>query len=118
MALHHKLCHTLGGSFNLPHAEVHTVILPYATAYNQQAAAQELNRAAEALGAKSAAQGIYDLSVKIGAPVALKDIGMPFDGLDRAAEIATQNPYYNPRPVDYAGVRQLLEDAYYGKRPA
>ena len=118
MALHHKLCHTLGGSFNLPHAEVHTVILPYAAAYNQQAAAQELNRAAEALGAKSAAQGIYDLSVKIGAPVALKDIGMPFDGLDRAAEIATQNPYYNPRPVDYAGVRQLLEDAYYGKRPA
>ena len=118
MALHHKLCHTLGGSFNLPHAEVHTVILPYATAYNQQAAAQELNRAAEALGAKSAAQGIYDLSLKIGAPVALKDIGMPFDGLDRAAEIATQNPYYNPRPVDYVGVRQLLEDAYYGKRPA
>jgi len=117
MALHHKLCHTLGGSFNLPHAEVHTVILPYAAAYNQQAAAQELNRAAEALGAQSAAQGIYDLSVKIGAPVALKDIGMPFDGLDRAAEIATQNPYYNPRPVDYAGVRQLLEDAYYGKRP-
>ena len=57
--------------------EVHTVILPYATAYNQQAAAQELNRAAEALGAKSAAQGTYDLSVKIGAPVALKDIGMP-----------------------------------------
>jgi maleylacetate reductase len=117
MAIHHKLCHTLGGSFNLPHAEVHTVILPYATAYNQNAVPAELARAAEALGAESAARGIYDLSVKIGAPVALKDIGMPLDGLDRAAEIATQNPYYNPRPVDYAGVRQLLEDAYYGKRP-
>lgn len=118
MAIHHKLCHTLGGSFNLPHAEVHTVILPYATAYNQTAVPADLARAAEALGAKSAAQGIYDLSVKIGAPVALKDIGMPLEGLDRAAEIATQNPYYNPRPVDYAGVRQLLEDAYYGKRPS
>jgi maleylacetate reductase len=117
MAIHHKLCHTLGGSFNLPHAEVHTVILPYATAYNQDSVPQELNRAAEALGAKSAAQGIYDLSVKIGAPIALKDIGMPLDGLDRAAEIATQNPYYNPRPVTYDGVRKLLEDAYYGRRP-
>ncbi len=117
MAMHHKLCHTLGGFFNLPHAEVHTVILPYAAAYNQAVVPQEMNRAAEALGAKTAAQGIYDLSVKIGAAVALRDIGMPLEGLDRAAEIATRNPYYNPRPVDYAGVRTLLEDAYYGKRP-
>ena len=118
MALHHKLCHTLGGSFNLPHAEVHTVILPYAAAYNQEAVPDAMRAVAEALGSKSAAQGIYGLSVRIGAPIALKDIGMPFDGLDRAAEIATQNPYYNPRPVEYAGVRKLLEDAYYGKRPA
>jgi alcohol dehydrogenase class IV len=118
MAIHHKLCHTLGGSFNLPHAEVHTVILPYAAAYNQEAAPEAMHVVAEALGSKSAAQGIYDLSVRIGAPVALKDIGMPVDGLDRAAEIATQNPYYNPRPVEYEGVLKLLEDAYYGKRPA
>jgi len=117
MAIHHKLCHTLGGTFNLPHAEVHTVILPYATAYNQDAAPEAMKAAAAALGVKNAAQGIYDLSVKIGAPVALKDIGMPLDGLDRAAELATTNPYYNPRPVVYDGVRQLLEDAYYGKRP-
>jgi len=117
MAIHHKLCHTLGGSFNLPHAEVHTVILPYAAAYNQSAVPDAIRVVAEALGAKSAAQGIYDLSVRIGAPIALKDIGMPVDGLDRAAEIATQNPYYNPRPVEYSGVRTLLEDAYYGKRP-
>jgi alcohol dehydrogenase class IV len=118
MALHHKLCHTLGGSFNLPHAEVHTVILPYATAYNQEAVPEAMRAVAEALGSKSAAQGIYDLSVRIGAPIALKDIGMPLDGLDRAAEIATQNPYYNPRPVEYSEVRKLLEDAYYGNRPA
>ncbi len=117
MAIHHKLCHTLGGTFNLPHAEVHTVILPYATAYNKDAAPDAMKRAAEALGVQNAAQGIYDLSKKIGAPVALKDIGMPLDGLDRAAELATTNPYYNPRPIEYSGVRKLLEDAYYGRRP-
>ena len=116
MAIHHKLCHTLGGSFNLPHAEVHTVILPYAIAYNQGAVPEVLAQAAEALDAKPRRKGIYDLSVKIGAPVALKDIGMPLEGLDRAAEIATQNPYYNPRPVDYAGrspttQRRLLRDS-------
>ncbi len=117
MGIHHKLCHTLGGSFNLPHAEVHTVILPQATSFNRQAAPEALRIAANALGAGDAAQGLYDLAQKVGAPVALRDIGMPADGLDRAAKLATENPYYNPRPVDYAGVRQLLDDAYHGRRP-
>ena len=74
--------------------------------------------AADALGVRDAAQGIYDLAARIGAPLALKDIGMPANGLDRAAKLATENPYYNPRPVQYSGVRQLLENAYHGKRPA
>ena len=47
-----------------------------------------------------------------------RDIGMPEDGIDRAAELATGNPYANPRPVDYEGVKQLLDDAFRGARPA
>ena len=117
MSIHHKLCHTLGGTFNLPHAEVHTVVLPHAVAFNREAAPEAMRVVAEALCSKDAAQGIYDLAVRIGAPIALKDIGMPLDGLDRAAKLATENPYYNPRPVDYSGVRQLLEEAYHGTRP-
>jgi maleylacetate reductase len=117
MGIHHKLCHTLGGSFNLPHAEVHTVILPHAAAYNRQAAPEAMRLTAAALGSDDAPGALFDLAVRIGAPRALKDIGMPEDGLDRAARLATTNPYYNPRPVDYAGVRDLLEDAYRGRRP-
>ena len=117
IGIHHKLCHTLGGSFNLPHAEVHTVILPHAVAFNSEAAPEAMRIVAEALGVKSAALGLYDLAVAIGAPVALKDIGMPEDGLERAAELATQNPYVNPRTVEYAGVLELLRDAYAGRRP-
>jgi len=117
MAIHHKLCHTLGGSFNLPHAEVHTVILPHATAFNQDAAPEAMHLIAGALGAADAAQGLYDLAVRIGAPTSLKEIGMPRDGLDQAATLATTNPYYNPRPIDFSSVRQLLEDAYCGTRP-
>ena len=117
MSIHHKLCHTLGGSFNLPHAETHTVVLPHATAYNRDAAPEAMRRIAAALGATDAAQGIYDLIEKMGAPKALKDIGMPQDGLDRAADIATKNPYYNPRPIERAAIRQLLENAYNGTRP-
>jgi maleylacetate reductase len=117
IGLHHKLCHTLGGTFNLPHAEVHTVILPHATAYNRSAAPEAMRIAAQALGADDAAQGIFDLITAIGAPTALKDIGMPEDGLDRAATLATENQYPNPRPVEYGPVRELLENAYDGRRP-
>jgi maleylacetate reductase len=118
MSIHHKLCHTLGGTFNLPHADVHTVILPHATAFNREAAPDAMRIVAAALGARDAAQGVYDLAVRLGAPIALKNIGMPPEGLDRAARLATENPYYNPRPIEYAGVRRLLEDAYQGTRPA
>jgi maleylacetate reductase len=118
MAIHHKLCHTLGGSFNLPHAEVHTVILPHAAEFNRETVPEAMRIAAEALGARDAAQGIYDLAGRLGAPLSLKAIGMPEDGLDRAAKLATENPYYNPRPVEYSGVRRLLENAFYGRRPA
>jgi alcohol dehydrogenase class IV len=75
-------------------------------------------RVARALGAKDASQGLYDLAKRLGAPLALKDIGMPEDGLDRAADLAVANPYWNPRPIDRAGVRRLLGDAFYGRRPA
>jgi maleylacetate reductase len=117
MALHHKLCHTLGGSFNLPHAETHTIVLPHATRYNSEAAPEAMKRIARALGAKDAAGGLYDLALALGAPVALKAIGMPADGLDRAADLAVTNPYWNPRPIERAGIRKLLDDAYRGTRP-
>jgi maleylacetate reductase len=118
MALHHKLCHTLGGTFNLPHAETHTVILPHAVAYNSNAAPQAMARVARALGAESAARGLYDLAVSLGAPMSLASIGMSEDGLDRAAQLAVQNPYYNPRAVTLAGIRELLQNAFEGRRPA
>ncbi len=117
MALHHKLCHTLGGSFNLPHAQTHTIVLPHATRYNQDAAPQAMLRIARALGTRDAAAGLYDLAQQLGAPVALRDIGMPASGLDRAADLAVTDPYWNPRPIERSGIRQLLQNAWEGVRP-
>jgi maleylacetate reductase len=118
MGIHHKLCHTLGGSFNLPHAETHTVVLPQAIAYNRDAAPLAMARIARAIGAADAATGLFDLAKTLGAPLALSEIGMKRDDLDRAADIAAQSPYYNPRPIERAAIRQLLEDAFEGRRPA
>ncbi|MGE0256999.1 MAG: maleylacetate reductase [Alphaproteobacteria bacterium] len=118
MALHHKLCHTLGGSFGLPHAETHTIVLPHAAAYNRDAAPAAMARVARALGTPDAPRGLQDLARAVGAKLALKDIGMQEADLDRAAEIAAANPYYNPRPVERAAIRQLLDDAFFGRPPA
>jgi alcohol dehydrogenase class IV len=117
IGIHHKLCHTLGGTFNLPHAEVHTVVLPHATAYNRDFAPEAMRIAADALGTRDAAQGIFDLIGTISAARALKDIGMPADGLERAARLATENQYPNPRPIEIAPIRELLQNAYEGRRP-
>ena len=117
MALHHKLCHTLGGSFNLPHAQTHTVVLPHALAYNAPAAPAAMTRIARALDAADAAQGVFDLAAANGAPTALRDIGLSGQDLDRACELALQNQYPNPRPLEAEGIRALLRDAYEGRRP-
>lgn len=120
MALHHKLCHVLGGSFNLPHAEVHTVVLPQATAFNADAAPQAMARVARALGCSHAAQGLFDLARDNGAPVSLRALGMAEADLDRAADLAAAQPYANPRPVGPAqrdALRELLQRAWDGTRP-
>ena len=117
MALHHKLCHTLGGSFNLPHAETHTIVLPHALAYNAVAAPHAMHSIAVALGGASAAQAVFDLARNQGAPVALKDIGMKETDLDIACEVAMQNQYPNPRPLEGTAIRRLLQDAFEGVRP-
>lgn len=119
MALHHKLCHTLGGSFNLPHAPTHTVVLPHALAYNAAQTPEASKRICRALGIEgaNAARAIYDLAASLGAPLSLKALGMKEAELDRATDIALANPYWNPRPVEREAVRELLQDAFAGNRP-
>ena len=117
MALHHKLCHTLGGSFNLPHAQTHTVVLPHALTFNAPFAADAMHRMARALGTNDAAQGIYDLARANGAPLTLRELGMTEADLDKAAEIASANPYWNPRPISRDAMRGVLQNAFDGTPP-
>jgi alcohol dehydrogenase class IV len=117
MALHHKLCHVLGGTFDLPHAETHTVVLPHATSFNAEAVGDLLAPLNEIFNSAGPGQGLYDFAKRIGAPTALKDLKMPEDGLDKASTLATENPYYNPRPFDRQQIRSLLDDAFHGRRP-
>ncbi len=118
MALHHKLCHVLGGTFDLPHAETHAIMLPHTAAYNTPNATQAMSLAARALGTNDAGKGLWDLAKKVKAPMALKDIGMAEADIEKAIQLALKNPYWNPRPLDADGLRGLLQRAWAGETPA
>jgi len=117
MALHHKLCHTLGGSFDLPHAETHTVVLPHALAYIAPAIPEVMQRLARVLGAADAPGALYDLAGRVGAKRALRDLGMPESGIDMATDRALANPYWNPRPLEREAIRALIARAWRGDPP-
>ena len=117
VALHHKLCHVLGG-LGLPHAETHAIVLPHAVRYNYDAAREAMARVERAIGAPLAFQAIYELEAKLAIPMKLSEIGMKAADLERAARIATEAPYPNPRKVEYAPVLELLRNAHEGRRPS
>lgn len=117
MGVHHKLCHILGGGYDLPHAQTHAVVLPYAVAYNQPYAAAALARVAAALGCAEAARGIWDLGRRLGVPASLAELGFPADQLDEVAEQVVAGAPANPRPVERDGIRALLAAAYRGDKP-
>jgi len=117
MALHHKLCHTLGGMFNLPHAETHTAVLPHAVAYNASAAPEAVAALRRALGVEDVASGIYHFASSLGAPMSLKELGMSYEGIEEAADAAVANPYPNPRPLDRNAIRDLIAAAWLGRSP-
>jgi maleylacetate reductase len=115
MGLHHKLCHTLGGSFGLPHAPTHTAVLPYAMAFNRPAAEPAMAAAAEALGVADAPAGLRALVAGLGGPTDLAGLGFPLADVPRAAELATARPYPNPRPLDRDAIAGLLRAAVRGE---
>ncbi len=118
MALHHKLCHTLGGSFDLPHAQVHAVVLPHAIAYNAVSVPELLAPVENILRGDGPGRALWEFAGGIGAPRSLKELGMAECDLDRASELATRNPYWNPREVTSEGLRALLQDAWSGAAPS
>jgi len=117
MALHHKLCHTVGGSFNLPHAQTHAIILPHAVAYNALAVPDAIGRLARALNVANPVNALFDLARSVGAPAALRDLGMPAAGVEQAVDEVLRNPYWNPRPLGRSALAALLQRAWAGEPP-
>ena len=117
MALHHKLCHTLGGTFDLPHAETHAIVLPHALAYNAPAIPDVMAKLRDALGIADVPSALHEVNRAIGAPRGLSEIGMPEDGIEQALEQAMANPYWNPRALERDSLHRLIVRAYHGDAP-
>ncbi|MCJ1366342.1 hypothetical protein MMC16_005470 [Acarospora aff. strigata] len=106
-----------GGSFNMPHAETHTIVLPHALSYNAPRIPQAMKQLAEALPESDgdAIKGLNVLLTKLKVKRGLKDFGMKETDIDKAADIAVSNPYWNPREVERDPIRELIRRAWAGE---
>ncbi|MGV9296643.1 maleylacetate reductase [Amycolatopsis sp. NPDC003676] len=114
--LHHKICHALGGAFDLPHAQTHAIVLPYVLAFNAPHAADAASRIARALGVSDPVAGLHQLGARLGIPAGLRELGMTESDVDTVLGVI-HAPADNPRPVTIAGLRSLLYAAWAGAEP-
>ena len=117
--LHHKICHVLGGTFNLPHAETHSVVLRYVAALNLPAVPDTARDLATALGGTDALAELNRLYEEVRAPASLAELGMPADGIAEAVErVLKAVPAGNPAEVTADNLTALLTAALNGDDPA
>ena len=117
MSIHHKLCHALGGSFNLPHAETHTAVLPHAISYNAPNIPEAMKKLADVLPESNGdtIHGLNVLLAKLKVKRGAKDFGMNEQDIDKAADIAVGNPYWNPRAIERTPIRELIRRVWAGE---
>lgn len=117
VALHHKLCHVLGGSFGLPHAETHSIILPHALAYTAPNIPVVMKVLAESIPNSDgdAVQGLNRLLVHLKVPLSLRQLGLEEGDIDAAVDILMSRPFWNPRPVERGPIRELIRRAWEGE---
>jgi alcohol dehydrogenase class IV len=118
MALHHKLCHTLGGSLGLPHAETHTIVLAHSVAYNAPCIPQVLEKLASVLPGSDgdAIKGLNVLLDTLKVKRSLRELGMKEEDIDTATKIAISNPYWNPREMEKEALRETIRRCWMGER--
>jgi maleylacetate reductase len=117
--LHHKICHVLGGRYDLPHAPTHAVVLPHVLALNGPAAPAAGDRIARAFGSTTALSGLLALRNRLDAPRALREYGFEESQVPDAVEaILPVVPDSNPVAITAHNLSRLLHDACTGADPS
>ncbi len=115
IAIHHKICHVLGGTYGIGHGDANAVMLPYVVRYNEPAAVDAIAIVARALGVDDAAHGLRALVVEMGLPTSLQALGLDATALDNVGRLTMETTKQNPRPMTTENVRALLDQAYHGQ---
>lgn len=117
MSIHHKLCHVLGGSFNLPHGETHTAVLPHSLSYVAPKIGPVMDKLAGILPDSNgdAMVGLNGLLAKLPVKLALRDYGFREEDIDKAADIALSQPYWSPRPLEREAIREVIRRIWAGE---
>lgn len=117
MSIHHKLCHVLGGSFNLPHGETHTAVLPHSLSYVAPRIGGVMEKLADILPESDgdAMKGLNGLLSKLPVKLALRDYGFKEEDIDKAADIALSQPYWSPRPLEREAIREVIRRIWAGE---
>ncbi len=113
--IHHKLCHVLGGLFDLPHAATHTVLLPHVVRFQREAAPDAMAAIARALGVLDPVRGMERLARATGAPLSLEKLGMPESGIEKAVDAALQTPALSG--LDRGRLVAMVQQAWSGPKP-
>jgi maleylacetate reductase len=117
-AIHHRTAHVLGGGWSLPHAETHAVVLPHSTALVTSRAPGAMGEVRRLLDTDDPAAAVFALLNLLRLPVSLADLGMPEDALDEAARRVVEACRDDPIAPDEPAVRRMLDDAFFGRKPA
>jgi len=115
MALHHGICHVLGGRTGVAHGVLNAIMLPHVMRFNADAVPDAMRAIAMAMNTNSAAPtAVGALVASLPVPQRLRDAGVPEAVLDSVAAEAAGNGTVqaNPRPVGEAQVRALLRAAW------
>ena len=121
----HSMAHPLGARFDIAHGVANALLLPVVMEFNLPAAKGKYAEIAKAMGvdvsamgadeaAAAAVKAVKDLSVSLGIPQALREIGIPETALpqlakDAFADVCTGG---NPREITEADILELYKIAY------
>ena len=122
----HSMAHPLGAFYDTPHGVANALLLPYVMVYNSKSeAAPKYKEIARALGADvagkstevgidAAIQAVKDLSLSIGIPQKLSEIGVKSEDIPALAEAAFNDVCTggNPRPTSVADIEQIYREAF------
>lgn len=123
IALQHKLAHAAGGTLNLPHADTHSIFLPHSIAYNAGSFSEDIRSKLSSALVQSTEDsvagivaGLNELIRVLEIPTGLKSLGMQEEDIDKVADVASDTPYWNPRPLEKVKIREIIRRAWAGEQ--